>query len=198
MPSSGATLTPLSLAALALLAERPMHPYEMYQLSLQRRDHRLVKIRPGTLYHAVSRLAADGYVRAVGTEREGNRPERTTYEITEAGRAVLQREVAAMLAEVADEYPSFPFALSDAHNLPVAEVTRLLRQRLSVVRETMEDLDAGVDQVTAKKLPWAYWLHLDYLRSTYRAEADWLQGALTDIAAGRFDLPNDHQKDSSP
>ena len=67
-----------------------MHPYEMYQLSLQRRDHRLVKIRPGTLYHAVRRLGESGLVAALGTEREGNRPERTTYEITDAGRDQLR------------------------------------------------------------------------------------------------------------
>ena len=100
MSSSGAPLTPLTLAALALLAERPMHPYEMYQLSMQRRDHRLVKIRPGTLYHAVRRLAESGLVAVVGTEREGNRPERTTYEITDAGRDQLESSVALMLAQV--------------------------------------------------------------------------------------------------
>ncbi|MBF6479881.1 PadR family transcriptional regulator, partial [Nocardia cyriacigeorgica] len=29
---TGATVTPLAIAVLALLEERPMHPYEMYQL----------------------------------------------------------------------------------------------------------------------------------------------------------------------
>ena len=108
MSSSVTPLTPLTLAALALLAERPMHPYEMYQLSMQRRDHRLVKIKPGTLYHAVRRLAESGLVAVVSTEREGNRPERTTYEITDAGRDQLQSSVALMLAQVARGVPGVP------------------------------------------------------------------------------------------
>ena len=77
-----AVLSPMAIAALGLLAERPMHPYEMYQLLLEREEDRVLKVRPGTLYHAVDRLARDGLVRPLHTEREGNRPERTTYAVT--------------------------------------------------------------------------------------------------------------------
>jgi DNA-binding PadR family transcriptional regulator len=189
MPSSPASLTPLTLAALALLAERPMHPYEMYQLSMQRRDHRLVKIKPGTLYHAVRRLAEAGLVAVVGTEREGNRPERTTYEITDTGRDQLQSNVALMLAEVAAEYPVFPFALGEAHNLPDDEVVRLLTTRRSALRETLGEIEAGIAVVRGKDLPWAYWLQLDYLHAVLTAQASWLESAIADIRDGRFAVP---------
>lgn len=189
MSSTSASLTPLTLAALALLAERPMHPYEMYQLSMQRRDHRLVKIKPGTLYHAVRRLAENGLVAVVGTEREGNRPERTTYAITDAGRDQLQGDVAAMLAEVAAEYPVFPFALGEAHNLPEDEVVRLLTTRLSALRESVGEIEAGIAVVRAKDLPWAYWLQLEYLHAVLLAQATWLESAVADIRAGRFVQP---------
>ena len=46
-------LSPLALSTLALLTERPMHPYEMYQLMLQRREDRVVKVSAGSLYRAV-------------------------------------------------------------------------------------------------------------------------------------------------
>ena len=76
------SLTPLAVAALALLAEGPTHPYEMYQLASVRRGDQLVKIKPGSLYHTVSRLEKQELLASIGTDREGNRPERTTYEIT--------------------------------------------------------------------------------------------------------------------
>ena len=63
-------LTPLGVAALSLLVEEPMHPYEMYQLLIARHEDRLVKVRPGTLYHAVGRLEDQGLVTATGTDRE--------------------------------------------------------------------------------------------------------------------------------
>ncbi|HEY8282618.1 MAG TPA: PadR family transcriptional regulator, partial [Leifsonia sp.] len=121
MPPSS-SLTPLGVAALALLVERPMHPYEMYQTLVQRSEERVVKVRPGSLYHTVDRLAASGLVRATGTEREGNRPERTTYEITERGSLALSERVAEILGTPVNEYPEFPLALGEAHNLPVESV----------------------------------------------------------------------------
>src|SRR3954447_10538864 len=98
-----AELTSLGLAALALLAERPMHPYEMYQTLVHRREDRNVKVRPGSLYHAVDRLAREGLVDAVGVDREGKRPERTSYAITAGGRRALDDRVATMLATPAEE-----------------------------------------------------------------------------------------------
>lgn len=56
-----APLTPLGISALSLLVEEPMHPYKMYQPLMARHEDRLVKVRPGTLYHAVGRLAERGW-----------------------------------------------------------------------------------------------------------------------------------------
>ena len=106
-------LTPLAVSVLALLAERAMHPYEMYQLLLDRHEDELVKVRPGSLYHTVERLDGLGHVRACGTERSGNRPERTTYEITSTGRAALRWRLLEMLNAPVNEYPEFPVALSE-------------------------------------------------------------------------------------
>src|ERR1700709_651820 len=130
MEESSPQLTPLSVAALALLVEAPMHPYEMYQEMLKRKDDRHVKVRPGSLYHTIDRLARHGLAEVAGTDRGGNRPERTTYRVTDAGRSALEQRLTAMLRTPADEYPEFPLALSQAHNLPAEEVVRLLETRI--------------------------------------------------------------------
>src|SRR3954447_5975942 len=138
-------LTPLGVAALSLLVEEPMHPYEMYQLLIARHEDRLVKVRPGTLYHAVRRLEEHGLVAAAGTDREGNRPERTTYRILAAGREALTNRLQDMLAIPVNEYPSFPLAVSEAYNLPVGVVVELLDRRLQALQEQLGLLDSGED-----------------------------------------------------
>lgn len=115
-----APLTPLGISALSLLVEEPMHPYEMYQPLMARHEDRLVKVRPGTLYQAVGRLAERGLVETAGIDREGNRPERTTYRITPAGREALTERLQDMLAQPVNEYPTFPLAVAEAYNLPAA------------------------------------------------------------------------------
>ena len=82
-------LTPLGLMVLALLGEGDMHPYEMIRLMRMRRDDRLVAITNGTVYHTVGRLERAGLVAEVGVDREGNRPERTTYTVTDAGASTV-------------------------------------------------------------------------------------------------------------
>ncbi|THG34194.1 PadR family transcriptional regulator [Glaciibacter flavus] len=179
-----AELTPLGLAALALLAERPMHPYEMYQTLVHRREDRNVKVRPGSLYHAVDRLSRTGLVDAVGVDRGGNRPERTSYAITDAGRAALHARVAFMLATPAEEFPEFRHAIAEAHNLPIDEVAALIRSRLSVMHDHLHDLEVARSVVASKGIPHRFWLDLSYQISLLHADIAWLEEHITRIEAG--------------
>ena len=80
---------PLALAVLALVFERPMHPYEMASVMKQRHKHNSIKLRYGSLYTVIDLLVQRGLIEAKETKREGARPERTVYRITPPGRAEL-------------------------------------------------------------------------------------------------------------
>jgi DNA-binding PadR family transcriptional regulator len=179
-------VTGLGIASLALLVERPMHPYEMYQLLIQRAEDRVVKVRPGSLYHTVDRLARRGYVRATGTEREGNRPERTTYEVTDAGRSVLTERVSDMLANPVNEYPHFPLAIGEAHNLPAENVVDLLSHRLNDLRSQRDALETAVANVTEKGIERKYWLDLSYQQAMLRAEMTWIENFVEEMKHDRI------------
>jgi DNA-binding PadR family transcriptional regulator len=180
-------LTPLGIAILGLLLERPMHPYEMFQTFVARAEDRIVKVRPGSLYHTVERLERDALVRATGTEREGNRPERTTYEITDAGHDRMLERITEMLAEWKYEYPEFPLALAEAHNLPRDTVIRLLQKRVLVLRSQLELFGRAVDQVEGKNLERKYWLEASYLRVLTEAETAWIEGLIDELKNGTID-----------
>ena len=181
------TLTPLGIAVLGLLLERPMHPYEMFTTFLQRSADRIVKVRPGSLYHTVERLERDGLVRAAGTEREGNRPERTTYEITDAGSDRLHERVTEMLADWKYEYPEFPVALAEAHNLPRDAVIRLLQKRVLTMRSQLELVAGAVDHVEGKNLERKYWVEASYLRAVVEAETAWVESLIKELKSGSID-----------
>ncbi|WP_370616029.1 PadR family transcriptional regulator [Mumia sp. Pv 4-285] len=167
-------LSPLALAAIGLLVERPMHPYEMFQLLLERRDGHLMKVRAGSLYHAVERLHRDGLVDVVGTDRAGNRPERTTYALTDDGRAALHASVTEMLRTPVNEFPRFPIALSEAHNLPLDEALDLFEHRRTALDAEIADLRTIIDAARGSAVDEAYWFVADYRRAVLAAERDWL------------------------
>ncbi|HWD84060.1 MAG TPA: PadR family transcriptional regulator [Kribbella sp.] len=169
-----AELTPLAISVLALLNERPMHAYEMYQLLLSRQNNRIVKVRPGSLYHTVERLAGQQYVRAIGTERAGNRPERTTYEITPEGSEALTRRVESGLESFVYEYPLFPVVLSEAHNLEAEDAVRRLRRRVEDLDKWLADVDEAISRAQAAGVPERYWMAGDYVRGQLTAEREWL------------------------
>ncbi|MDF2560855.1 MAG: transcriptional regulator [Microbacterium sp.] len=127
-------LTPMGVMILALLREGDMHPYEMVRLMRVRRDDRLLTITNGTLYHTVGRLQRAGLIDEVGSDREGNRPERTTYSLTGTGRetliAWLRRELS-----VIDRPAEFRIALAEAHNLERGDVLQSLRSRRAALDE---------------------------------------------------------------
>ena len=181
-----APLTPLGVAALSLLVERSMHPYEMFQLLMTRREDLLVKVRPGTLYHAVGRLAEQGLAAAAGTDREGNRPERTTYEITAAGREALTRRLQDMLASPVNEYPWFPLAVSEAYNLPAGVVVELLDQRLKDLQGQQDFLASAQERLRSTGVEAKYWIDMDYQQTMLHAEIGWIRSLQDKLGSGQL------------
>jgi DNA-binding PadR family transcriptional regulator len=120
---------PLALAVLALLFERPMHPYEMAATLKERHKEDSIKLRYGSLYTVIEALLARSLIAAKETARAGKRPERTVYILTAAGLDELRDWMRDLLRSPVKEYPQFETALSLLPVLPPDEVVRLLRDR---------------------------------------------------------------------
>lgn len=182
--------SPLAIAALGYLAERPMHPYEMYQLAVLRREDRLVKVSPGSLYRAVYALTESGYAAAVSTEREGARPERTTFTITDAGRELLAQCVADLIATPNADYPQFPLALSEAHVLPVGRVVELLRVRREAQQREVDTTEARMQSATDRSVPQMYFFNAFYTQQQLRSEIAWIDDVVEKLESGDFPWGN--------
>ena len=99
-----------------------------------------------------------------------SRPERTTYEISEAGREALTLRLQDMLANPVNEYPSFPLAVSEAYNLPAGVVVELLDRRLKGLEGQLEFLAAAEERVRTKGIDRKYWIDMEYQQTLLRAE----------------------------
>jgi PadR family transcriptional regulator PadR len=79
---------------LAGLLDGPLHGYGIIKRAAELSDGR-VRLATGTLYTALDRLAAEGYVRLVSEEIVNGRARRT-YGLTDAGTAALRAEADRM------------------------------------------------------------------------------------------------------
>src|ERR1700735_3813166 len=120
---------PLAPSCLTLLMQRPMYPYEMASVLRGRGKDQAIKINWGSLYTIVQNLEKYGLIEAAAVGREGRQPERTTYQITDAGRAELLDWLRELLGVPEREYTRFEAALSECSILGPDGVMRLLTQR---------------------------------------------------------------------
>jgi DNA-binding PadR family transcriptional regulator len=175
----------LALYLLSLLAQRPMYPYEMAQMIRYRGKDKNFPINWGSLYTVVANLAKHGFIEEAGTIREGRQPERTTYQLTAAGRAELMDWLRELLSVPEREHTRFEAALAEAGVLPPDELIDLLRQRLAALEEANGQLEAELNRLEAQ-LPRLFLIESEYYVAQRRAEQQWVRALLTELTDGTF------------
>lgn len=191
------TLAPLGIAVLALLVERPMHPYEMSQTLRDRHEDTFVKITTGSLYRQVDRLVDNGLARAVAAERQGNRPERTVYEVTDRGRSRLDRALSEIVRTPQPEYPIFPVALGEAHNLSPERLVADLTARKASLSATLAQFDEGLAKARDRGVHDAYLMAADYTAHTLRSDIAWLIGLVDRLTTQELTWPTTPTSDEA-
>ena len=206
MASKRKVSNPLALAVMALLYERPMHPYEMVSLMRERGKHESVRLRYSSLYSVVGALEREGLIVPKETVREGRRPERTVYEITGDGREEFLTWLRELLREPVKEYTQFAAGLSFLPGLPPEEAVALLEERVRLLeRETGEMRSRLDDAMEQYNLPRLFLVESEHELMLREAELEWVRGLAKDIEAGELGSlsewrslhaePDDHRRD---
>ncbi|TCO65910.1 PadR family transcriptional regulator [Actinocrispum wychmicini] len=121
----------------ALAKDGPMHGHQIRRAAQQDRTELWTDIKPGSLYGALHRMAADGVVEVVRTEQEGNMPPRTVYAITPEGWEELAEHRDEALGTVRIPPDPVDLALQYTQGLSTAEVRRLMTARRDEIAERL-------------------------------------------------------------
>ncbi|MER7892302.1 PadR family transcriptional regulator [Micromonospora sp. NPDC094482] len=175
----------LALAVLSALAQRPMHPYEIATTLRAWGKDQDMEIKWGSFYTVVRNLDRHGLITAVESVRAGRRPERTVYQITEAGRAELVDWARELVSTPEPEHPRFRAGLSVLAVLHPDEAAALLRQRLELLEE---GIGVGRDALTEhlRQIPRLFLVESEYDLAIREAEATWIRALLAELRAGTY------------
>lgn len=177
--------SPLAMALLGILHLEPMHPYAIQRRIKEWGKDKVVNVsQRAALYKTIGRLQEAGLVTVRETGRDQQYPERTVYEITDAGRAACANWLTEMIAEPRNEYPEFPAALSFLMLLGPEGARTELERRAKSVRAKLAEMDADAKQAAAMHLPRVVMLEDEYQRAITEAELRWLDNVIADLAAG--------------
>jgi len=175
----------LALSLLTLLTERPMYPYEMATQLRERGKDNAIQINWGSFYTVVQNLEKYGFIEAVEVAREGRQPERTTYQITDAGRVELMDWMRELLSVPEREHTRFEAALGESAVLPPDELIDLLQQRLAALEEANGRIQAELATLVTQ-LPRLFLIESEYYLAQRRAEEEWVRGLLKEFTGGTF------------
>jgi DNA-binding PadR family transcriptional regulator len=176
--------SPLALAVLSLLHAAPLHPYAMQRLlKLWGKDHVINVGQRANLYKTIRRLDEAGLISVRQTERDQQYPERTVYELTDAGRRAAHDWLTEMLTRPRNEFPQFPAALSFIMLLTPEEALAVLEQRAAALREQLATVEADL-RTYSDALPRVVLMDDDYQRVMISAELSWVEGVAADLRNG--------------
>lgn len=97
------------LVVLGLLNEKPRYGYEIKTIIDHVMTH-IIDVSSGSLYYTLKKLREQGLVEESAIEKVGRRPERAIYQITDTGKALLDRDLPGVIYPHAQ--PFFPLDLA--------------------------------------------------------------------------------------
>jgi DNA-binding PadR family transcriptional regulator len=165
----------LAVAVLSYLTRAPMHPYEMSRTLRDHGDARSIKFNHGSLYMVVQQLAKAGFIVGQEPTRDGQRPERTVYAITDAGRHELHDWLRELIGEPQHEYPHFVVGLSLIAALPPSEVVELLSRRLRLIAEQRTEIRELIDTTVAAGVHALFLIEEEYRLELLEAESSFVE-----------------------
>ena len=174
------------LVILGLLRERPLYGYEIKSII---EDHMgdWTNIAFGSIYFALGKLADEGYIKKAATEKEGGRPSRSVFQITDEGHVEFERLLREVWNTVNRQFFPFDIGLFFMHVLPREEVLASLSNRVDQLEKVLQYLDQHQSESMAQdQVPLLAKAIFDHTRVHTEAELSWTRDLLEKVEAGEY------------
>lgn len=145
-------VTKVEVVVLGLLAEGPLHGYDLLERFRARSMGHWVEVGKASVYQTLQRLERRGLVG--GRAQEGTEgPDRRVYRITRAGRDRLRGGIVEGLGGSEPYASGAEAALGFAHLLPASEFRRAADARERAIRDLVEAVKAERARTAAERGP---------------------------------------------
>ncbi|PJJ61642.1 PadR family transcriptional regulator [Compostimonas suwonensis] len=176
-------MSSIRLFILGSLDERgPMHGHQLRLLAQEEHIHKWTDFTVGAIYGAIKRLAAEGLIDGVRSEREGNYPERVVYAISDAGRVSLGVIRLETLREIVLRPDPFDLALARLDGEKLDELPATLGARRDVLEARLRESRAHLENIR-RYLTVAETLANEHGLMRLEAELAWLDTVIESLPA---------------
>lgn len=150
---------------------------------------------PGSIYHALKKMASEKLLEEVPASSEGRGPERTAYRLTDDGETEFQLLLSRGLSS-SDDSVQGTYALSAALTflpaLPRARAISLLRHRVTQLEGNLASANSVLDSGTG----WGHPAHVNELYRLWQfsitSMLDWARQLVERLEAGEYVMADDN------
>ncbi|HEY6408181.1 MAG TPA: PadR family transcriptional regulator [Ktedonobacteraceae bacterium] len=151
------------LFVLGLLMQRPMSGYTIQTVLQLSQTQQWARVLPGSVYHALKKLADEGFVVLQATELAGNRS-KAIYAVTLAGKDEFRKLLKEAWSTPVLHFPAELYAaLSFLDDLPREEIVSAIDERIATLERELAIWNEG----EIKKAEYMQGPYPDYLRALF-------------------------------
>lgn len=166
------------MVILGLLKNKPLYGYELKHI-IEEHMGDWTTIAFGSIYFALAKLKEERLVEITAEEKKGNRPSRTVYRITDAGRKEFLRLLREQWGNPEWKTYDFDLGLFFSDELPREERIALLRKKIAAMEGILGHLESHRGETVHRpEVPRVARAIFDHSAAHAEAELTWLRNLL--------------------
>lgn len=163
----------IEITILGLLIEENLYGYEIKKKIVDRLED-YFDIKFGSIYYAIKKAVNNGWVKRVGSEKEGGNPERYIYQIIPAGKKHFKK----MLRQYYEHNPihfDIDIVLMFYNSLIPEQKEQFIEDRMTIVKDKLNSISKKIEEES--KVPESKsQIHIfSYIEHHLKAELAWLK-----------------------
>ncbi len=173
----------IELTILGLLIEGNLYGYEIKKKIVDRLEG-FLDIKFGSIYYAIKKAVKNGWVKRIGTEKEGGNPERYVYQILPAGKKYYKKMLRQYFEHNLIHF-DIDIVLMFFNSLASEQKEQFVEDRMSIVKDKLNSIKDKIKK-ESKDSDIGSQIHLySYLENHLKAELTWLKS----FKNGEFPIP---------
>ena len=182
MPKTDQLLTNAEMAVLSLVAEQPMHGYQIEQIIASRGMREWTEIGFSSIYYILSKLKKQGYLTGRLEPAEGKGPSRQIFSLTTAGTHIFHQAALNALACPSRSLSNFQLGLAVLPLLSQSEALSALQGYAAFLENKIFVLKSKKEGYI-RNLPWHIHAMFDHDLTLLDCEFGWLKKLIHSLEA---------------
>lgn len=163
----------IELTILGLLIEGNLYGYEIKKKIVERLEG-FLDIKFGSIYYAIKKAVKNGWVKRIGTEKEGGNPERYVYQILPDGKKYYKKMLRQYFEHNLIHF-DIDIVLMFYNSLSAEQKEQFVEDRLGVIKDKLSSVKEKM-KAESRGSQAGSQLHLySYLENHLKAELSWLK-----------------------